>query len=114
MEAIGYQGFYSDRRVIDLAGLVSPAVVAIHRASASHAGAFSRILTQLQPDYIVLRSFEVDRNRDFHGGPLFETAGQRAAFDSRYREAHRFSAAVPEAWGDLSYVTVYQRTAVGQ
>lgn len=39
MEAVGYQAYYSDRTVIDLAGLVSPAVVAIRRGTGSNAEA---------------------------------------------------------------------------
>ena len=114
MEAIGYQGFYAERRVIDLAGLVSPAVVAIHQASATHGEAFARILSELQPDYIVLRSFEVDRNRDFHGGPLFDTEAQRQTFLGEYVEAQRFSAPRPDVWGELARVTIYARTPAGR
>jgi hypothetical protein len=57
MEAIGYQGYYSRRRVVDLAGIVSPRVVAIRQASRNNAEAFYRILQDLRPDYLVLRSW---------------------------------------------------------
>ena len=110
MEAIGYQGYYSDRRVIDLAGLVSPQMVRLRRQSWSNAEAFHRMLQEMEPDYLVLRSFEVDRNVHYHGGRLFETDQHIAYFASRYEEARRFAAPLPEVWGPTSYLTVYRRT----
>jgi len=109
MEAIGYQGYYSRRRVIDLAGLVSPAVVRAHREHDSNAAAFAAVLAEQRPDYLVLRSFEVDENRSFHGGPLFADAQARALFDARYRELRRFELAHPNRWGALGRITVYER-----
>ena len=109
MEAIGYQGYYSKRRVIDLAGLVSPIVVEIRRESSSSAQAFHRVLSQLQPDYIVLRSYEYDDNRHFHGGRLFETEEQRSDFVQWYEEAARFDAPLPELWNSLGHLTVFRR-----
>jgi hypothetical protein len=111
MEAIGYQGTYSNRRVIDLAGLISPEVVALYKSAPSHAVAFEGVLLRLRPDYLVLRSFEVDTNHHYHGGRLFETEGQRMTFARLYEEAARFSAPYPEIWGRLSYLTVYRRKA---
>jgi len=111
MEAIGYQGYYSGRRVIDMAGLVSPRVVAIRQESHSNAEAFHRILLELRPDYLVLRSFEVDRNAHYHGGRLFETNEQIAWFAGHYEEAQRFAAPLPQVWGPTSYLTVYRRIA---
>jgi hypothetical protein len=84
MEAIGYQGYYCNRRVIDLAGLISPEVISIYKETRSPANAFNRILIQLHPDYLVLRSFEYDLNRHYHGGRLFEQDSQRRLFDSCY------------------------------
>ena len=109
MEAIGYQASYSRRRVIDLAGLVSPEVVRLTQESRSNAEAFRRILDELSPDYLVLRSFEVDANRHFHGGPLFETPRQAIAFFSRYEEATRFTAPIPDLWGDTARLTIFKR-----
>jgi hypothetical protein len=109
MEAIGYTGTYSNRRVIDLAGLVSPDVVALYNSAPSHAAAFGGVLVRLRPDYLVLRSFEVDTNEHYHGGPLFETEEQRLTFERLYEEAARFAAPYPEIWGRLGHLTVYRR-----
>ena len=108
-ESIGYEGYYSQCQVIDLAGLVSPEVVKIRRASLSNAGAFHTALEQLKPDAIVLRSYEVDENRHFHGGKLFETDEQRKDFGDSYHEVARFRAPLPDLWGPLGYLTVYRR-----
>ena len=105
-EAIGYQGYYSKRRIIDLAGLTSREVVAASRESRGNSAAtFHRVLKRTRPDYLVLRSFEVDRNRAFHGGKLFETREQRAYFDQTYVEMKRFRA--PGFAGPLSFLTVF-------
>jgi len=109
MEAIGYQAYYSRRKVIDLAGLVSPEVVRIRRGSPSNAEAFFRVLKDLRPDCLVLRSFEVDANRHYHGGPLFANDEQIAYFAGHYQEAERFVAPLPEVWGETSYLTIYRR-----
>jgi hypothetical protein len=107
-EAIGYQGYYSKRRVIDLAGLTSREVVAASRESRGNSAAtFHRVLKRTRPDYIVLRSFEVDRNRAFHGGKLFETREQRSYFDRTYVETERFRA--PGFGGPLSFLTVFAK-----
>jgi hypothetical protein len=63
----------------------------------------------MRPDFLVLRSIEVDRNQSFHGGPLFATPAQRDYFTSRYREVARFSAPDPRPLGPLSHLTVYAR-----
>jgi hypothetical protein len=111
MEAVGYQGYFSQREVIDLAGLVSPRVVEFRRQSSSNAAVFYKVLSELKPDYLVLRSFEVDENLHFHGGPLFETEEQRVYFADHYKEIARFSAPHPETWGRVAFLTVYARHA---
>jgi hypothetical protein len=105
-EATGYQGYYSKRRIIDLAGLTSREVLSAARESRSNSAAtFYRVLKRTQPDYVVLRSFEVDQNRAFHGGPLFQTREQQRYFDETYVELRRFSA--PGFGGPLSFLTVF-------
>ncbi len=107
-EAIGYQGYYSKRHIVDLAGLTSREVLAAARESRGNSAAtFQRVLQRTGPDYIVLRSFEVDRNQAFHGGPLFQTREQRALFDRSYVELERFSA--PGFGGPLSFLTLFAR-----
>jgi hypothetical protein len=109
MEAIGYQGYYSRRCVVDLAGLTSPDVVRLREKSSGNAETFHRVLEVLQPEYLVLRSFEVDQNRHYHGGPLFATPGQRAYFDSHYREVRRFTPPFPAVWDNQGGLTIYRR-----
>jgi len=109
MEAIGYQGYFSDRRVIDMAGLVTPRVVQLKGSTGSNGTVFKRITTELRPDYIVLRSFEVDQNRHFNGGKLFEAAADRELFFRHYREAERFVAPHPESAPLITHLTVYER-----
>ncbi len=109
MEAIGYQGFYSRRRVFDLAGLVSPTMVEATRLHTTSASSFHWVLETVRPDWLVLRSFEVDENRAFHGGPLFESPAQRQVFERHYVEQTRFSAPRPDVWGPLSHLTIYRR-----
>lgn len=114
MEAVGYQGYFSKRRIIDLAGLTSPDVVRIRRASWSNAEAFHRILRDLKPGYLVLRSLEVEKNRHFHGGPLFETAQHASYFESHYRKVAAFTAPIPQIWADTASVSIYERVDGGE
>lgn len=107
MEAIGYQGYYSERHVIDLTGLVSPEVVAIRRSSKSNGEAFRRVLEQHAPDLIVLASFQVDENTHAHGGPLFDTDADRAYFDAHYAESGRMSSIMN--YSRLAHLTIFER-----
>jgi hypothetical protein len=109
MEAIGYQGYFSERRVIDMYGLVTPEVIGYKASTGSNGEVFRRIRTELSPDAIVLRSFEVDENRHFNGGKLFETEADREAFFARYREARRFAAPHPELAPLVMHLTVYEQ-----
>jgi len=110
MEAIGYEGTLSHRRVIDLAGVVSPGVVSIQRGSHSNAEAFARVLNTYQPDVVVLRTFEVDSNRHRNGGPLFETTQARADFLSSYARALQVEAPHRDIWQGNASITVWRRT----
>lgn len=109
MEAIGYQGTLSGRKVIDLAGLISPRVVELQRQSHSNAEAFARIVSEFAPDYIVLRTIEVNNNQHFYGGPLFESADAAAAFHAAYHPVAEYRAPYPEIWLTASSVTIYAR-----
>jgi len=109
MEAIGYQGYFSERRVVDMYGLVTPEVVEYKASTGSNGLIFKRITAELEPDYIVLRSFEVDENRHFNGGKLFETPADRDLFFRHYREAVRFTAPHPDMAPLLTHLTVYER-----
>jgi hypothetical protein len=109
MEAIGYQGYYSERKVIDLAGLISPQVVAIRKESQTNADAFAEICHTLKPDYLILRSYEYEDNQHFHGGKLFDTEQQKQEFDQTYQSIREFVAPLPEVWRNLSRLTIFER-----
>jgi hypothetical protein len=109
MEAIGYQGTFSDRKVIDLAGLITPRVVELQRESRSNAEAFAKIIGEFAPDYIVLRTAEVEQNQHFHGGVLFQTPEAEEVFRSVYRPVATYQAPYPEIWFTAASVTIYSR-----
>lgn len=109
MEAIGYQGYFSERRIVDLAGLISPQVVQWHRESASNAETLYKILNNEQPDYVVLRSYEADENKHFFGGALFDTEEQKDYFTAHYHEAKRFSGGDEQVGGRLFRLTIFGR-----
>jgi hypothetical protein len=114
MEAIGYQGYYSERRVIDMAGLVTPRVIEYTASTGSNGLVFKRITTELKPDYIVLRSFEVEDNHHFKGGKLFETPEDQDLFFRQYGEARTFTAPHPELAPLLTRLTLYERLPENQ
>lgn len=108
MEAIGYQGTYARRRIIDLAGLVTPEVTRLRRVSRSNAEVYRRVFADMRPGYIVLRSFEVDENRHRDGGPFFENAAAESAFRRSYVEVARRTAPHPRLWGGGASLTIYE------
>jgi hypothetical protein len=107
MEALGYQGALSRRTVYDLAGLISPDVLTIRRQSAHNGEVYRRVLEEMSPDYLVLRSFEVDEGTARGGGRTFETSKQRADFFLQYEEIRRYAAPYPELWGNNAHLTLF-------
>lgn len=107
MEAIGYQGTRSQRRIVDFAGLISPSVLQIAKEEPKNAKRFARILNEIQPEVIVLRSFEIPKNRHFHGGKLFLSKREKKKFSNRYREAVRFTAPHPKLMRRNHTVVIY-------
>ncbi len=114
MEAIGYQAYYGRRPVIDLAGLVTPAVTRLRRASRSNAEVYRRVIDELTPGALVLRSVEVDENRHRDGGPFFESPGTRREFHRIFADVLRVRAPHPHLWADGASLTVYRRVAPGR
>jgi hypothetical protein len=111
MEAIGYQGYYSERCIIDMAGLVTPKSIEFKRRARENGQVFDWVLHDLSPDYIVLRSFEVDTNRHFNGGPLFLTSEKEKQFHSTYKEVARFAAPYPDSAPLVRHVTIYGKVS---
>jgi hypothetical protein len=108
-EDVGYLGFYSRRVVVDLGGLNSPNVLQIARTSRSNGEVFRKVASQLHPDYIVLRSYEIPENRYFLGGPLFDTKEQEEAFFASYQEIRRFEQLPCGEWRANSCRVLYGR-----
>jgi hypothetical protein len=90
LEPIGYIGFFSDRYVYDLGGLVSPSITRLRQEFPRDW--YTRAIFSFSPDYLVLRDFEIPQNVAFLGGQrLFETDQQRADFFSRYQEIGKYA-----------------------
>jgi hypothetical protein len=107
MEAIGYQGALSRRRIIDLAGLISPEVVAIARDSFTSGVFYHRVFSELKPDYIVLRATEIDRNEHFFGGATFDNEEQRQYFEATYELIKSFRG--PTDWEPAARLLLFRR-----
>ncbi len=92
MEPLGYVGYYADRQVIDLAGLVSPKFASLNRSSHVVGWPAQEILT-LRPDYIVLRRYELTQNEFLSAGgqQIFADAKARQQFDQLYVPVASFS-----------------------
>jgi hypothetical protein len=108
LEPLGYIGYYSQRRVLDLAGLVSPQFRP-SRAKFQPGWGADQIL-KWRPEFVVLRQYEVPDNRFFASldAPMFRDDNQREEFTSLYRPIKHFGS---EWRTDLSLV-VYARRDV--
>ena len=109
MEAIGYQGYHANRTVIDMAGLISPEVVALATENKRPHQMFHAIVHELQPDYLVLRSYEVEQNKHMHGGKLFDNEKSLADFNARYERAIELQAPNLKAWGKNAKLSIYAK-----
>jgi hypothetical protein len=82
MEPIGYIGYFSERRVIDMAGLITPAFARSYQDSAW----IVETLQAFHPDYILLRRFELPENQFFaqQHRPFFINRADRRWFEETY------------------------------
>ena len=108
LEPLGYIGYYSQRRILDLAGLVSPQFRP-SRAKFEPGWGADQIL-KWRPEFVVLRQYEVPENKFFASldAPMFRDDKQRDEFTSLYRPIKHFGS---EWRPDLSLV-VYARQDV--
>lgn len=67
LEPIGYIGYFSGLKILDYPGLCAPEVSRIVR---SGPGGYARIIRTLQPDWLVLRPFEIESQNLLHSGTL--------------------------------------------
>lgn len=88
MEPIGYIGYFSQRRVLDEVGLVSPQMVPLNREGK---GWFAKMLREYQPDYVVERPGYLVRNLTLNTRvPMFKEVAEREAFLSEYAAVATF------------------------
>jgi hypothetical protein len=82
---VGYVGFFSDRRVLDLAGLCSPEVIPYLRKRA-----YEAVVQDFRPDYMVLTT---ERHRPIHNA-ISNSPWFRAHYVERARFPYRGNAYV--------------------
>lgn len=108
LEPIGYIGFFSDRYVYDLGGLVSPSMIDLRRRYP--ADWYTRAIFSLSPDYLILRKFEIERNVCFVGGcKLFQSEQDRTRFFHQYSKIREFSGLAAHG-SEAQFLTVFQKT----
>jgi len=89
LEPIGYVGFYSDRYILDLAGLVSPAITRLRQQSPNDW--YLRAILSFSPDYLVLRDFEIRDNAALGSKQkLFRSDLERVRFFAQYRKIREY------------------------
>jgi len=86
LEPIGYIGYFSQLKILDFPGLCAPEVSRLVR---SGPGGYARLITTLQPDWLVLRPYEIEHQNLLNSGSLaaYVAVGhwdQRAAVDARH------------------------------
>lgn len=108
LEALGYIGFYSERRVLDLAGLVSPQFRPTKQKFWPGWGA-DQVFSH-RPDFLVLRKYEVPDNRFFAAmdAPMFRDASQRKEFEASYIKVRD----VESKWQPDLSLAIYARRGV--
>jgi hypothetical protein len=114
MEAAGWQGFFHSLRVLDEVGLTSKATLSFARSAGCDY--FVSALKHFQPDLIVKRQLELDKNamlvpnRNCPAMPLFSSDEDRRWFSEHYHSVWVFDAPDPEWFGPLGRLVVFERT----
>jgi hypothetical protein len=60
-DTIGFLGLYSDRKILDVVGLVSPEVISLHEEYLDFYEAYVSIVERYEPDYCMIRDTELRR-----------------------------------------------------
>ncbi len=111
VEPIGYIGYFSQRRLLDEVGLVSPEMVPLNRRGA---GWFGEMVSRFRPAWIVERPGYLLRNTTINSRVrLWNTVQQRLEFVATYRPVATFaSTAVPPVLRhDYRFVVFRRREA---
>jgi hypothetical protein len=107
MEPIGYIGYYSQRRVLDEVGLVSPGVIPFNRRGA---GWFTGVVKRYRPDYIVERPHFLMANKTLNTGvPMFASPAERDWFWENYRRVREFDCSDHSYRGVYTFVILKRR-----
>ena len=85
LEPLGYIGYFSQLKMLDMPGLSAPEVVAAERKLKSFKEA--KLILELHPDWLVLRSWQADRVRAAAPGLLSEAYSTVKVFDLSERLA---------------------------
>ncbi len=111
LEPLGYIGYFSGLKMLDVPGLAAPEVTATIRAGAT---SWPDMITRLQPDWLVLRPGEAQRIAAADPNLLRATFRPVRTFDARSRLAlHDFFPGAGYAAYDAVF-TVYHRNAPPQ
>ena len=109
LEPIGYIGYYSQRYVYDLAGLVSPSITELRKHYPDDW--YFRAIVTYRPDYLVLRDFETEANRGFiDQKPFFHSPSDRETFNRLYAKKWFFSGVTVHGSTNPALV-VFERTS---
>ncbi len=99
MEPIGYIGYFSQVRILDAVGLVSPEVIPFFRKGAI--SPYQDILRSLRPEYVLLRSGELQELNSLVNSPHSE-------IKMSYHQIHEYK--IPGAtMTDISAFTLFER-----
>lgn len=79
LECVGYIGYFSGLKMLDFPGLTSTEVLAARRKLQSDS--FGRLIVELKPDWLVLRSTEVEEVDREVPGLLQDVGGKRRTYE---------------------------------
>lgn len=107
LECLGYIGFYSQLKMLDVPGLASPEVVAVRRELRTDE--FAPLIRRLRPDWLVLRPGEIESIREQEPTLLSAEYVNVRTFDAAGRlNSYSFIPGRPYLQYDQSF-TVYMR-----
>lgn len=112
MEAAGWQGYFNNARIFDEVGLVDDETQPL--AQKYGCAYFVSALRELQPQFIIKRQFEMDRNvmltppRSCPNAPLFSNDADRLWFDSKYEAVEHYGTPAPGYFGEYSFLVLYR------
>jgi len=106
LEPLGYMGYFSQRRILDASGLVTPRVVALRREQRglSH----MQLIAQLQPDWIVVRPGELEEFQRVSPGWAMRYRLVRTFDVTREIERHRGLYGEPMLSSDSVFLVLKQ------